>query len=341
MTLSRRRLVIGLGTAAIAGSLGLGASLSQRPKSTVFAWRFGHGFPADHPIHSHAVAAATKIREETGGKVDIGVYPNSQLGGDVDLLSQVRSGGIEMFSTGGVILSSLLPVAALSGIGFIFDDYRGVWSAMDGKVGHYIRTAFERVGLHPLERIWDNGFRQITCSSRPIETPQDLQGLKIRVPASPLYVSLFRALRSAPASINLAEVYTSLQTRVVEAQENPLIVTNTAKFYEVQRYCSLTSHMWDGSWMIVNSDAWAAMPGELQEVVARHFNDTALAQRRDVAQLNGSLQQTLSDKGVIFNKPPTEPFRDFLREVGFYESWQKRLGAEAWDTLEAAVGRLI
>ncbi|WP_435336195.1 TRAP transporter substrate-binding protein, partial [Klebsiella pneumoniae] len=111
-----------------------------------------------------------------------------------------------------------------------------------------------------MERIWDNGFRQITSSTRPIAGPADLQGFKIRVPVSPLWTSMFKALDSAPASINFAEVYSSLQTKIVDGQENPLAIISTAKLYEVQKYCSLTNHMWDGFWFLANRRAWERLP---------------------------------------------------------------------------------
>jgi len=124
-----------------------------------YAWKFGHGFPASHPLHVRASEAAAKIKQETNGRVDIGVYPNSQLGGDSDLLAQVRSGAVQFFSTGGLIFATLIPVAAISGTGFAFTDYPTVWSAMDGALGALVREGFERVNLHAFEKAWDNGFQ--------------------------------------------------------------------------------------------------------------------------------------------------------------------------------------
>jgi TRAP-type C4-dicarboxylate transport system substrate-binding protein len=137
-------------------------------------------------------------------------------------------------------------VAAINGVGFAFPDYPAVWLAMDGELGVHIRAAIAKLNLQPFGRVWDNGFRQITSSSRPINRPRDLDGFKIRVPVSPLYTSLFRSLGAAPAGLNLSEVYSALQTRIVDGQENPLAVFETAKLYEVQKYCAMTNHVWDG-----------------------------------------------------------------------------------------------
>lgn len=333
MSMSRRTFINS------AGALALGSVMSP-VRAADFGWKFGHGFPPSHPLHLRAVEAAARIKQETKGRVDISVFPNSQLGGDNDLLSQVHSGGIEMFSTGGVIMSTLVPGAALSGIGFAFPDYKTVWPAMDGKLGAFVRNAFQKANLHALDLIWDNGFRQTTTSTRAIGSPADLRNMKLRVPVSPLYVSLFKALGAAPTSINLAEVYTALQTGVVEGQENPLIVTDTAKFYEVQKYCSLTNHIWDGCWIVVNGDAWDSLPADLRTIVSRGFNQAAVQQRADIARLNDGLRSGLQAKGLKVNASDAAPFRDALKKAGFYADWKAKFGPEAWSVLEASVGTL-
>src|SRR5947209_3439337 len=114
MKLSRRTVISALGAA------GLSAPFVSRAVAAEYEWKFGHGFPATHPVHVYAVEAAARIKQETGGRVDIGVFPNSQLGGDSDLLSQVRSGAIEFFSTGGLIFATLVPIASINGMGFAF-----------------------------------------------------------------------------------------------------------------------------------------------------------------------------------------------------------------------------
>src|SRR6266542_5495273 len=113
----------------------------------------------------------------------------------------------------------------------------------------------------------------------PINTPDDLKGFKIRVPVSPLWTSMFRAFGASPASINFSEVYSALQTKVVEGQENPLSVIDIAKLYEVQKYCSITNHMWDGFWFLANNAAYKKLPNDLQEIVAKNLNAAALNAR--------------------------------------------------------------
>ncbi len=334
MLVNRRTFLAATAAAATVGPF------VSRARAADFSWKFGHGFPATHPLHVRAVEAAERIKKDSNGRVDIAVFPNSQLGGDSDLLAQVRSGGIEFFSTGGLILSTLVPVASINGMGFAFKDYDAVWKAMDGDLGAYVRKGFDKVGLHTFERIWDNGFRQITTRNKPINGPEDLGNFKIRVPVSPVYVSLFKALGGSPASINLGEVYSALQTGVVDGQENPLVVADTAKFYEVQKYCSLTNHVWDGSWIVMNGRAWKSLPDDLREVVSRGFNESGLQQRQDIAGLNSALQASLAQKGLVFNTTDPEPFRAALRKSGFYGEWKAKYGDEAWGVFEKSVGAL-
>ena len=169
-----------------------------------------------------------------------------------------------------------------------------------------------KAGLVAMDKIWDNGFRQTTSSTKPIISPDDLKGFKIRVPVSPLWTSMFKAFDAAPASINFSEVYSALQTKVVEGQENPLAIISTAKLYEVQKYCSLTNHMWDGFWFLANARPGSSLPEDLRTIVAKNINAAALKEREDVAKLNASLQQELRE-GHDLQPARRAPFRDKLR----------------------------
>jgi TRAP-type C4-dicarboxylate transport system substrate-binding protein len=183
-------------------------------------------------------------------------------------------------------------------------------------------------------------FRQTTSSTKPINSPEDYKGFKIRVPVSPLWTSMFKAFDASPASINFSEVYSALQTKIVEGQENPLALISTAKLYEVQKYCSLTNHMWDGFWFLANRRAWEKIPDDLRAIVARNINAAGLKERGDTAKLNSSLRGELESKGLVFNQPEVGAFREKLRSAGFYSEWKGKYGDEAWALLEKSVGKL-
>ena len=151
---------------------------------------------------------------------------------------------------------------------------------------------------------------------------------------------MYRAFGAAPASINFNEVYSALQSRVVDGQENPLAIVETAKLYEVQSYCSLTNHMWDGFWFLANRNNWNQLPADIQQVLTKHINAAAVNEREDVAKLTTTLQDQLTGRGMKFNAVDPTPFRNKLRSAGFYAEWKGKYGDAAWRVLENAVGSL-
>src|SRR6201999_354065 len=181
--------------------------------------------------------------------------------------------------------------------------------AMDGDLGAYVRGEIAKANLVAMDKIWDNGFRQTTSSSKPISSPDDYKGFKIRVPVSPLWTSMFKAFDAAPASINFSEVYSALQTKVVEGQENPLAIISTARLYEVQKYCSLTNHVWDAYWILGNRKAFDRLPKDIQEIVKRELDKAATDERSDIAALSVSLRTELGAKGLQFIEPDKKAFK--------------------------------
>ncbi|OWJ66679.1 ABC transporter substrate-binding protein [Inquilinus limosus] len=332
-----RRIMLGSMMAASAASI---AGLPRPARAAEFSLKYANNLPVTHPLNLRAKEAADRVAAETGGRVEIRIFPNNQLGGDTDMLAQVRSGGITFFTPSALVIATLVPVAAINAVGFAFSDYGQVWAAMDGKLGEHVRAAIAQTGLHAFERMWDNGFRQMTSSAGPINSAQDMDGLKIRVPVSPLSIAMFKGLSASPVSLQFSEVYSSLQTRIVDAQENPLPIIQVAKLYEVQKYCSLSNHVWDGFWFIANGRAWDALPADVQSVVATAINEAGMRQREDVKALNETVQADLQSKGLAFNHPAPDSFREKLRQSGFYGEWKERFGDEAWGLLEGAVGKL-
>jgi tripartite ATP-independent transporter DctP family solute receptor len=331
--LSRRSILAG-------ATLPLFAIGARPARAADFSLKLANNSPVTHPQTVRAQEAADRIKKATNGAVEIQVFPNNQLGSDTDMLSQLRSGAIDLFTLSGLILSTLVPAASINGIGFAFKDYDTVWKAMDGKLGAYVRSEIDKRGLVAMDKMWDNGFRQITSSTHPIKGPEDLKGFKIRVPVSPLWTSMFTALGASPISINFSEVYSALQTKIAEGQENPLSLIQIAKLYEVQKYCSMTSHMWDGFWMLANKRSFTGMPADLQAVVAKELNASALQERDDIARLNGSVADDLKAKGLQFVEVDKPAFRAALKAAGFYADWKKKYGDEAWAILEGEVGSL-
>ena len=273
------------------------AILPSRPAHAAeFEYKMGHSV-LQAPVSQATARVSDRIAKETGGRMTLTIFPASQLGGDNDLLSQARSGAVDFVQPAGLILASILPVAAVNGMGFAFKDYTQVWAAIDGDLGDFIRAQIAaKAGLVPMEKRWDLGFRQIT-TGKPIEKAADLAGLKLRAAARPRWCRCYCG--ASPVSMQFGEVYTALQTRLVDGQENPLSVIDAGKFYEVQKYCAITNHVWDGYWICANPASWNRLPNDIKAIVAKAFNEVALLERDDLNKLDRSLQAELEKKASV------------------------------------------
>ena len=332
--LTRRTLLTG------AAALPLFSILTHRADAAEFELKYATGQDPTHPVNLRAKEALERIREATSGRVNIKLFPANQLGSDTDLLAQVRNGSVEFFNLSSLILATFIPISGITSVGFAFKNYDDVWKAMDGELGNYIRAEIAKTPIFTVSKIWDNGFRHITSSGREIKSAADLKGFKVRVPPAPPLTSLFKALEAAPTPINFNEVYTALQTKVVEGQENPLAIIATARLYEVQKSCSLTGHVWDGYWVLGNKRAFEKLPADVQQIIKREIDKSGTDERADIARLNGSLTADLKAKGLNFIDVPQEDFRKKLAGTGFYSEWKSKYGAEAWALLEKVSGKL-
>ena len=336
MKITRRALL-----GAVSATLATTALDKPASAAAEFEFKLGVNTPDTHPLTLRLIEAARAIGAQSSGRLNVTVFPNSQLGGDPEMLSQLRAGGIDLLAAPSMTLSTLVPLSGLPSIGFAFQSYDQVWAAMDGGVGDVVRDAIGKAGIVPMKKIWDNGFRQITSSSsRQLNGVEDLRGFKIRVPVTALLTSLFSGLGALPSSISYSELYSALQTHIVEGQENPLAQVATGKLYEVQKYCALSNHCWSGYWIVGNRRALAGLSPDLLEIVNRNFDTAADKERADLLEMDRSLQADLASKGMTFNKPDPVQFRAALVKAGFYTQWQKTYGGEAWAKLEQYTGRL-
>ena len=338
MTMSRRKLVSR--GAAAAGGLAAASILHWPANAAEFSYKLGSSSPMEHPAMARSAQAVKKIKEESNGRLEITIYPNSVLGGDTAMIAQLISGAMQMYILPIDLLAPRNPTFGIFGVGFAFPDYPQVWAAMDGDLGNMLRDLAGGMGIHCLDKAFDHGYRQITTRTKPILTPEDLKGFKIRLPVAPYLVSLFRHLGASPTAINFSEVYSALQTGICDGQENPLVLIDTAKLYEVQKYCSITNHVWAGFQLGFNMAAWQKLPNDLQEIAHRNFTEQALAERGDFVTMTQTEQDNLTKKGLQFSKPPTQPFRDALRKSGYYPDIKKDAGDKAWALLEKYVGPL-
>ncbi|HEY1261590.1 MAG TPA: TRAP transporter substrate-binding protein [Stellaceae bacterium] len=333
MTLSRRSLL------AAAGAAGP-AILHWPADAAEFAYRCGTALPDAHPMSIRGREAMQAIREASNGRLAITLYTNSMLGQGPAMIAQTIAGKLDMYYLPLDLLGPKNPAFGIFGVGFLFADYEHIWPAMDGALGDHLRSLAGRVGFRVVHNCYDHGFREITSRQKPIKTPADLDGFRIRMPVAPILIALFQHLGAAPVPIDIGKTYHALQSGRVDGQENPLVLIDAGKLYEVQTFCSITNHVWAGIHVSFGNAAWARLPSELQRLADREFNAKALLERADWQSLTAIETESLKKKGMIFNSPDIEPFREELKKSGFYPEMKRQSGEEAWALLEKYVGPL-
>ena len=306
-----------------------------------FTGKAGTNQPVDHPLSVAMKDLWDAVRKETNGRLDVQVFPNNQLGGDTAMLQQLRSGALQVMTLDGGILEGVVPVAGIQSVGYAFADSAAAFRAFDGKLGAYVRGEIAAKGLHAFDKIWENGMRQITTSTKPVRNGSDITGMKIRTPNSKIALDLFKSLGAAPTPMNFSELYTALQTHVVDGQENPLANIEFARFYEVQKNLSLSGHMWGGYWLLAESEWFTKLPADVQGVVVRNASKYTDRMRSDVMKMNDSLIGKLQSQGMRVNSLSEADRASLKNKLGdYYHRWKGEFGSTAWDLLESYTGKL-
>ncbi len=321
--------------AAIAGT-----TLVRRPAAGAqFEFRAASTLPVDHPSSVRATQMWEAIAAESGGRIRTKFYPASQLGSDPAMFSQLRSGAINFMIISPGTFGSVVQGAEITNVGFAFADAAQALHACDGPLGASIRAQIAAVGLYAMATIWDSGMREITSSSHPIRTADDMNGFKIRVVESRLVVDLFRTLGANPTPLSFAELYTALQTKIVDGCDLPLNTIESGRIFEVQKYLSLTNHTWSGLWALANGDTWKSLTPDLQAIVERNNTKFALLERRDSTLLGASIADKLQRRGLGVTHPDRATFEAKLGP--YYQRCRDVFGAPAWTLLQNAIGRTL
>jgi tripartite ATP-independent transporter DctP family solute receptor len=326
-----------------AGLMATGGILltGRHARAAEFELRQFHNQPADSPLDQWLAKMWDAVKSETNGRVQVQVFSdnNKILGGDPAALNMVASGELDFFTLNGGSIGNLVPPANVQGLLFAFRTPAQVFGSLDGDLGDYLREEMKTKGIYAVPKgCFDNGFHQITCSTRPIRAVEDLQGLKIRTPDAPIYVEAWKALGASPVVANFNKLYETLKSGAAEAQTNPLAVAEFLKLYEVQKYVSMTNHGWSGFNLLANWKLWQRFPSELQAIIERNAVKFVGLQRAELSALNAEFRTKLATQGMTFNDADTSSFRPRL--TSYYARWKETVGARAWSLLEAHVGKL-
>lgn len=293
---------------------------------------FGHVYEANHSHHKWALWAAGEIERRSEGRHHIEVFPSSQLGNEVELNEGLDLGMVDIIYTGNAFAGNYYPPIALGSAPFVFRDFDHWLAYSQSELFEELAQGYEEATGHVPLSLTYFGQRHVTAN-RPILTPDDMQGMKIRVPDASLLLMFPRAVGANPTPLAFAEVYLALQQGVIDGQENPLPVIETMKFYEVQSDISLTGHIFDSQPTIISGDAWARLSPEDQAMFREVFSEAAEQGSQDIYQQEQELVPWFEEQGVAVHEIDREPFAEAVKPLltGNDVGWS----VEQYERLEA------
>jgi len=328
--------------ALLTGAAAAGTTIIVKPvRAADFTFIQYHNQSDTSTLHKNLVAMWEAIRRETNGRVATTVYSenNKLAAGDPAALKMLIAGEIQFFTLMGGIIGTVVPMAEVQQVPFAFRSAAEAHKAIDSPLGAYMGEEMAAKGMYlfPVAG-FDNGMRQVTTVARPVNTPADLAGVKIRVPPGQMIFDTFQAFGAEPVTTSANLIYDSLKSGKVGAQENPLAILENFRIYEVVKYVSMTNHMWSGFNQMAHLATWRSLPDDVKDVITRNVTTYVRQQRIDQGNVNASLRDRFAAAGLIFNEVDQAPFRARLANV--YATWKDKLGSKCWTLLEAEVGKL-
>lgn len=308
-------------------------------------WRIRqyHYLSKDSHVHPFLVDLWNEVAEATGGRVAATVIAKNEglPGSHLDIVDLLIAGDIECYVLMGGILGGRVPALEIQGLPFAFRDHAQVHQVLGGPLGTYLQGELRARGIHALPHgLLENGFRHISTTDKPVARASDLEGLRIRIPEGKMFADAFSSLGAVPVEVNVLKLHDALKNREIDAQENPLAITEALKLHEVTRHVALTAHMWSGFNMMVSLKFWMSLPedvrGTIEHVARRHV----ARQRAHTDALNRALEGKIGAWGMTATPVDRNSFRDRLRESGFYRRWRDITGDKAWSLLEAGIGKI-
>lgn len=323
----------GLKALAAAAALSVAGAPLAAPKKKVYNLKFGHTGAPNHHYQKIAEQFAARVSELTNGGVKIQVFPSDQLGKQLEITEGVMIGTHDMCQTSDTILSNWIPDFGISNLPFIFNDDWDYRKVFDGPVGDEFAKLVEDKGAVVIGW-WENGMRHVTNNRHEIKTPADMKGLNIRVPEGEIFVDTFKALGCNPTVVAFGELYSALQLKTVDGQENPPAHVVTQKFYEVQKYISRTGHIHMSSPILMNKALLEGMPKEYQEAIRKAGREMGPIHTKMVEDLEKEQWKEIAQRGMIITDVDKAPFREAVKPV--IEKFKGKLNAKLIDAVMQA-----
>ena len=295
------------------------ACLVATAGTTAFAAKFnlklGHAVNTTDGQHAASVKLAELVKERTKGDVEITIYPSNQLGNDAAMINGTRGGTIDIVSSGASNYNGIVANTAAMELPFVFRNAQHAYNVLDGAVGTGVLNELQPHGLKGLA-YWENGWRAFTNNKRPIRTPEDVKGLKIRSTGNPYHIQAFKLLGMNPSPMPIAELYTALETGTFDAQEHPINVTWSSKFYEVQKHLTVSNHVYSPLILAMNKAKFDSLPANYQTIMVESARDAAKYQRDLNAQNAGKVVADLKKSGMqVVENVDMAPFQKIVSET--------------------------
>ncbi len=301
---------------ACATSLLLGSMASHAAEIRERTLRFAFQNVKEHPQGQGAQKFADLLSESSGGKIKVRLFPGGTLGGDVQTVSALQGGTLDITVLNSGILAAQAPDFAMLDFPFLFNDVKEAHAVIDGPVGQRLSAQLDSKGLVALG-YWDLGFRNVTNSKHPITRLEDMQGLKIRVIQSPIYLKTFSALGANPVPMAFPEVYTGLEQHTIDGQENPYTVIEGSKFFEVQKYLSSTGHIFNPQSLIMSQKTWNRLNDDEKALIRDAAAKAQVFQRQVTADSMDKARANLEKQIAVNDISPAEKdrFRERVKPV--------------------------
>ena len=268
------------------------------------------------------------IEEKSGGRISVELYPNAQLGGDRELIESVQLGTVQVAIPATSALAGFDKRFQVFDLPFLFKSKETAFKALDGELGHKVDELLKPLGMRNLG-YGENGYRHITNSRGPVHKPEDLKGIKLRTMENPLHLAFFKMLGANPTPMSFGELYTALQQGTVDGQENPVVLVYTSKFYEVQKFYSLTGHVYSATMLVANDDFFASMPEDLWKIVEDAGKRYVVEQRALAEVQEQEFLEELKKTGLQINELTPEEKQLFIdATLPAYDQFKDVIGAE-------------
>lgn len=311
-----------------------GCGSKETESDKVVSLKVGHTLAEEHPYQKGLLKFSELVSEKTNGSVKVEVFPNGSLGGERDMVEGVQLGTLDMVLSSTGPLGGFVPELNVVDLPFLFQNREHAYKVLDGEIGEDLLSQLGPNGFEGLAW-WENGFRNVTNSKRPINKPEDLAGLKIRTMENEVHMASFEAMGADPTPMAFTELFTALQQGVVDGEENPVPIVMTSKFFEVQKYMTLTGHFYSPSIVMINKEKFDSFSPEIQKALKEAAKEAATYERGLIAQMDKDFVSQLKDKGMEINENPDKAlFLEAVKPV--YDKFEDKFGKELIEKIKAA-----